>query len=183
MLPKPAGNFPAPENIVVWLSDTGTALHLVGEKNLSTEELSRVRKISAITLHTPNGPTTANRAIDFWLPALDINISALVLKDSPNALSVGKIVRESGLDFFWSHQEPDVPTYILPDGSLAEHVVQFDTPSINIREMPSPAECCSGAGEPRQSLGCSGAGEAVPLRAAGTASTHSYSRNIRELFA
>ena len=35
MLPKPTGQFQASDNITVWLSDTGTALHLVGEKNLS----------------------------------------------------------------------------------------------------------------------------------------------------
>ena len=90
-------------------------------------------------MHTLNGPTTADKAIDFWLPALSINISALVLKDSPNALSVGKIVRESGLDFLWRHQDPDAPAYVLPDGSVVEHAVKFDTPSMNILDTKVPS--------------------------------------------
>ena len=49
MLPKPAGTFPAPDNIVVWLSDTGTALHLVEERRVY---LPRSYSVSAESLQS-----------------------------------------------------------------------------------------------------------------------------------
>ena len=53
------------------------------------------------------------------------------MQDSPNALSIGRLVRQSGLDFIWEHEEPDDPIFILPDGGAVRGSVKYDTPFIS----------------------------------------------------
>ena len=129
-MPPPTGVVEPPDKVFDWLSDTGTALHLVGKNSLSARELAKIRTVTPVSLHTPNGVVTVNQAIDLFVKSLQTNITALVMEDSPNALSVGKLVKESGLEFSWLPEAPDRPFFVLRNGMVTDLTVRHDTPSL-----------------------------------------------------
>ena len=63
---------------------------------------------------------SSTQALDLHIPALKVDIAALIMKDSPNALSIGKLVKESGLGFHWIPERPEGPFFRLPDGTVVE---------------------------------------------------------------
>ena len=120
-----------PSAIKFWLADTGTAVHLANRGDLTAEEVANIKIVPPIHLHTPNGVVCVKEALDKYIPSLNVSVEVMVMQDSPNALSVGRLVRQSGLDFIWEHEEPDDPVFILPDGSTVHGSVKYDTPVIS----------------------------------------------------
>ena len=120
-----------PSAIKFWLADTGTAVHLANRGDLTAEEVANIKIVPPVHLHTPNGVVCVSEALDKYIPSLNVSVEVMVMKDSPNALSIGRLVRQSGLDFIWEHEEPEDPIFILPDGSAVHGSVKYDTPVIS----------------------------------------------------
>ena len=80
--------------------DTGSGDHLMGVGNVP-KQLARNSTLVDVpqTLMTANGPVTVDRQVHFPCPALGVDVDALLLKDSPNVLSAGRLVDEEELDF------------------------------------------------------------------------------------
>ena len=54
-----------------------------------------------------------------FVPQLGIKVKALILEDSQNVLSLGRIIREQGFDYYWQHGKDPV---------LLKGKKQFDCP-------------------------------------------------------
>ena len=80
--------------------DTGTENHLISAQRCEREGLSPYRIEKPLRLMTANGIITADTRVDMKIPGINGTVSPLVMKDSVDALSVGRLVAD-GWDFHW----------------------------------------------------------------------------------
>ena len=80
---------------------------------------------SPLLLTTANGIITSNHVTVKHVEMLG-NLDFRVLDDTPNLLSVGRLIREGGLTFVWGPCEP--PMFILPNGDAVLLEVIDDVP-------------------------------------------------------
>eukprot|EP00972_Heterocapsa_arctica_P071776 10601413-Heterocapsa_arctica.AAC.1 len=72
------------------IGDTGTGLHIVGKDNLEDADLRHIDDTGpSVKLNTANGKTKTQDRISIVSHALGTTFDAVVLKASPNAISVG----------------------------------------------------------------------------------------------
>ena len=85
---------------VEWILDTGAGRHLVSKKNVVGKVFTTEQPVMLLTA---NGEDIVNTATSFNLPALGTATrEALVLNDSPHALSLGMLVERDGFYQTWS---------------------------------------------------------------------------------
>ena len=84
------------------------------------------RTTSGVSLQTANGLTMATEVVDVIEPRLKVNISPLILEQTPAVLSVGMRCMQDGMSFIW-HANTN-PYMLRPDGSRIELVVEGFVP-------------------------------------------------------
>ena len=119
-LPVPAvaatpADYEIPRLDSTWILDSGASYDLVGQKEVAAFSRQIRRSSEPITLLTANGPVPATRSIKLDVPGLEDYPEHYVLRDTPNALSLGKRCKKFGYGFNW---EPwsDNPTLTTPSG-------------------------------------------------------------------
>jgi hypothetical protein len=105
----------ASRDIREYLVDSGAAFHIVNKSLLTNEELRTVRKLdSAVKLQTANGIIAATHQAKVKVMELDLTLWAIILKDSPCLISMGKLCRECG--YTLTHEGAKTP--VLTKGQL-----------------------------------------------------------------
>ena len=83
-----------------YLVDSGAALHIICNYALNKEELRTVRKLKEqVMLQTANGMIIASHEAKVHVVELDLSLWAIILKDAPCLISMGKLCREHGFTF------------------------------------------------------------------------------------
>ena len=81
--------------------DSGVSYHLVDASSLTEEEDANKWKLDEpIGMNSANGVIWAEWCTMIYVPQLGMKVKALILKDSQNVLSLGKIIREEGFDYW-----------------------------------------------------------------------------------
>ena len=83
-----------------WLVDSGSALDLVKEKDVSPCH-KHIAKGDKIRLETVNGETSTDRVLPLTIKSIDEDIQPHVLKSTPNLLSMGRRCILGGYAFHW----------------------------------------------------------------------------------
>ena len=96
--------------------DSGTAVHLASERKCTQQELQKATPTN-IVLVTAAGEEHADKQIEMELDGLDVTVDAVVLPDTPVAISLGRLVIEKGFKFFWDPEDPFRPWLEAPDGT------------------------------------------------------------------
>ena len=115
------------------LVDSGAAFHIINKSLLTKEELRTVRKLDySVRLQTAHGTITATHQAKVKVMELDLTLWAIILKDSPCLISMGKLCRECGFTF----KQIGANTPVLQKGRLivecqTVYDVLFITPSPN----------------------------------------------------
>ena len=81
-----------------WLLDTGTENHLVSRQYCHEDQVYESDR--PLNLQTANGIITVNSKTQKRINALSTKAEAVVLDQTPNALSVGRLVSD-GCSFHW----------------------------------------------------------------------------------
>jgi hypothetical protein len=108
--PEGSGSVDAGE----WLMDTGSGVDIVSRASVAGCKRF-VTKNSGITLMTANGELDASDEIEVYIKCVDTHVRLLVLDDSPNVLSTGKLCVDQGWGFLW-HPFSKTP-YMTKPGS------------------------------------------------------------------
>ena len=117
-----------------WVVDTGSGHHLVSAKTLSKN--APLQKSSCrYRLTTANGSIETDLETQARLPQLDDIVEPLVLADTPNVLSVGRLVREQGYSLEWHAESPDAPTLTTPSGTRVTLTVVNDVPVLPVQDV------------------------------------------------
>ena len=131
-----------------YLVDSGAALHIISQHALTKEELRTKRKLrTEVVLQTANGMAAASHEAKVYIVELDLYLWALILKDSPCLISMGKLCREHGFTFTQVGANPP----FLQKGRLkVECQTHFDVPLINPsrRSLNEMREALKSRGEP-----------------------------------
>ena len=133
--------------------DTGAGGHLIGAGDACSLPQ---QSIAPQRFSTASGITTSNAVTKENLSDLG-KLTSHILKDSPNALSVGCLVNENQIGFTWLPQcltaeqslavvkvKRGIPTFILPNGKLQELRVEGNVPihdeqTTSVPATPAPA--------------------------------------------
>jgi hypothetical protein len=97
-----------------WLMDTGSGVDIVSRASVAGCKRF-VTKNAGITLMTANGELDASDEIEVYIKCVDTHVRLLVLDDSPNVLSTGKLCVDQGWGFHW-HPFSKTP-YMTKPGS------------------------------------------------------------------
>ena len=130
--PKPEGGYSSSiplgmtakkAKVTTWILDTGASNHMLppgkaGNQTYKAERPLRIR--------TAAGVVDCDRRAYVDLPALKDAVEAIILPDTPCALSVGRLI-DAGYLFYWEDQ---VPRLITPTGEEAEIFVMAHVPYI-----------------------------------------------------
>ena len=94
-----------------WVVDTGSGHHLTSRKRLTQKGLNSARhSVDPLKLKTANGVIECNAICDARVEILDRTVEVRILPDTPNVLSVSKLVEE-GAVFHWDLQSGATLTY------------------------------------------------------------------------
>ena len=121
----------ASRSIREYLVDSGAAFHIINKSLLTNEELRTVRKLDhSVKLQTANGTITATHQAKVSHGTRS-NIVAIILKDSPCLISMGKLCRECG----FASKQIGANTPVLQKGRLivecqTVYDVRFITPFV-----------------------------------------------------
>ena len=105
-----------------WMLDSGCGCDLV-----STGSIAKIRKFakkskSEKVFATANGLTIADEEISMNIPELDQTVTATILEDTPDVLSLGYRCAALGYEFYWPAWSKN-PTLTHPDGwQIACHI-------------------------------------------------------------
>ena len=112
-----------------YLVDSGAAFHIICKHLLTKEELRTVRKLDEeAMLQTANGIIIASHQAKVHVVELDLSLWAIILKDSPCLISMGKLCREHGFTFM----QIGANAPFLQEGRLkVECQTHHDVPLIN----------------------------------------------------
>ena len=88
--------------------DSGASMHMISKKDLSNAEMDTLTKSCSPTiLITANGEVQTHEEAIVYVKELDIFLTMQVLKNTPAALSIGKLCNENGYSYEWiSGQKP-----------------------------------------------------------------------------
>ena len=110
--------------------DSGASFHMVDSGSLTPKEKKTIRSCTPIPLQTANGIVYADKSAKIYIRALSLTVDALMLKDSPPVLSLGRLCTENGLSYIWTCNK--VPYLIRADGTgpRIECIPKFNVPFI-----------------------------------------------------
>ena len=102
--------------------------------------MPNIKKGDPITLATANGLLSVDERVDvsFGLQnnkGKPLNLEALLLDNTPNVLSLGRLVEDEGYQFLWSQHKP--PQLIAPSGKVLYLEVQRYVPCIPDTCLPA----------------------------------------------
>ena len=83
------------------IMDTGTENHLVARSRCLANEEAIYSTERPMKLQTANGIITANERVNKHIPRLGTTVDPLVLDNTVDALSVGRLVLDDHFSFFW----------------------------------------------------------------------------------
>ena len=84
------------------LLDSGASYHLFNLEDLNPEERRTVRPLrKPIDIQTANGIITVKKCVDIHIAALGVQITANVLEDTSNVLSMGLLCSQLGYQCQW----------------------------------------------------------------------------------
>ena len=101
---------------VTYVADSGAARHVKNLRELTHEELKRLKTLpEPVVLTTANGVVVIDKYIEAQIQKLGAakTLQMLVIEDSPSLLSIGKLVIDDGFKFFWEGKNPCL---VSPDG-------------------------------------------------------------------
>ena len=73
-----------------WIVDIGSSRDLVGRQNMTESVMRTVHPVPSVTLITANGREKPDQAVNVPVQALNETAEALLMENSPNALTIGK---------------------------------------------------------------------------------------------
>ena len=117
------------------LSDTGASNHSCNTRDLTEEQKRQIRPLEQpVVLDTANGPIVVDSYIEISLLKLGAArpLRFLVCEDSPNLLSVGKLVLEEGFRFFWEGKRAHL---VSPQGHHTWLDTCHNVPELRTREL------------------------------------------------
>jgi len=109
-----------------WIMDTGASRDLVGRQNMTDTILDTVHPVPPVTLITAKGKEKRDQAVSVPIPSLDETADALLMENSPNALTVGKRCTKGDYSFYW-------PNWRLNKPPIMYNVVNDFTISLDVR--------------------------------------------------
>ena len=113
-----------------YIVDSGAGLDLIQERDLTKAEKKRVQTLRVPQpVITANGETLGTKTIQVALESGEI-ADALILKDTPAVLSLGKRCVDQGYDFHWCGSQNKNPVLITPQGKEITLVVENYVPII-----------------------------------------------------
>jgi len=79
---------------------------VTSRSQLTAQERKGIRPANKpIAIQTANGDVTARDEVEMYVRKLGMNVTAYLLDNSPNLLSLGKLCKNDGLDYVWKHGE------------------------------------------------------------------------------
>ena len=124
----------------VWILDTGSSNHLASSKSLPGRLRRAIQhNAHAVRLATANGVITTTDIVDIEVPLLGAMARVLLLPNTPNVLSIGRMVEDEGCSFRWS---PGCAELIGPDGTSHRCEVRNYVPHLGRDQHPDDAELC-----------------------------------------
>jgi hypothetical protein len=129
-----------------WLVDTGSAHDIVRDSAIRNCPQWKTEMREPLALSTANGVMQANEVCHLSVPALAIDIDAVVLPSTPCLLSVGARCMEEGFTFVWRAKR--APYFITPDGKRIQCEVHNRCPYLSA-DAPS---CAAVRGDPADDL-------------------------------
>ena len=100
-----------------FLVDSGAGLHVVSLRSLSKREKASIQNLDVpYKVNTANGEIIIDKFATVRVRELGITVKAMVLKDSPSVLSLGKLVDEHGFEYRWTKFK--APILISEDGKI-----------------------------------------------------------------
>ena len=92
-----------PDRMLDWIVDTGASYHLTAPRMIRGRTTpGRVRDAREIrVINTATGPVPLRHETDSWIPALGMDVLVKLIKNSPSALSLGRLVLDNGCAFTW----------------------------------------------------------------------------------
>ena len=98
------------------IGDTGAAYHCRNLHELTEQQRAKIRQLSEpIVLSTANGAIVVDTYIETQLTKLGgaRTVKMLVMENSPNLLSIGRLVLEDGYKFYWTGKQAHL---VSPEG-------------------------------------------------------------------
>ena len=96
-----------------WMADTGASVDVVDESHLSNKGWKKLSRLDQpLTYGTAAGDVTVDSTIALHSKSIG-DIDAVILKDSPSVISVGRRCVEQGFGFYWRPYKP--PVVVHPD--------------------------------------------------------------------
>ena len=88
------------------ICDSGAAQHCRGLDDIPQHERCKIRKADVLLIFvTADDEVPCDEVIATDIPQLGITRDMYVMKDSPNVISLGRLVIDDGYDFIWKHHD------------------------------------------------------------------------------
>ena len=116
--------------------DSGSGSHLARR----VPNMPGIKKGKPVTLSTANGLLSVDERVDVSFGLHDnkgkpLNLEALLLDNTPNVLSLGRLVEDEGYDFLWTRNKP--LQLVAPSGKVFSLEVQRYVPCIPENCLPA----------------------------------------------
>ena len=99
--------------IKTWMADTGASVDVIDESHLSNKGWNKLTRLDQpLTYGTAAGDVTVDSTIALHSKSIG-DIDAVILKDSPSVISVGRRCMEQGFGFYWHPYKE--PVIVHPD--------------------------------------------------------------------
>ena len=119
---KPA-LMPVVGRVSPWLADTGASVDAIGKRHLSQQGRKTIVKMEKpISFDAAAGSITVDASVPLQSKSIG-DIDAVLLKDSPSVITVGRRCMEQGYGFHWDPFKPPVIKH--PDGTKVTCVVEI----------------------------------------------------------
>ena len=128
-----------PTNVKKWIADTGSENHLISRADVSDDHPGIHQTDRKMNLATANGVISANERVHTEVGALGMPINPIMLTNTVNVVSVGRMVVDGGWSFHWTN---DGSAYFEnADGEkffcdIQGYVPVIDDTGMNFKAMP-----------------------------------------------
>jgi len=115
--------------ITSWIADTGSSVDAIDVRNISAKGMKMKSRLDkTVTFQTAAGLTKVDSCMNLHSDTLGGEIQAMILKDTPDVLSIGKRCVEQGFAFHWNSGES--PYILRPDGGRVDCFVENNIPYV-----------------------------------------------------
>jgi hypothetical protein len=94
------------DGAIEWVVDTGTENHLVMSSKIDLADPNVHSTKKPMRLATANGTIVADKRIDMDIPELGVKVDPLILDQTVDAISVGRLVMDESYSFHWPCGQP-----------------------------------------------------------------------------